>query len=275
MTQANYYISFAILSESLEDPSFHLGKAIHVINVVLDYLYIGLLIMCYVLSLGNRPQGAKWGYKLAFVGFAFITIYMTVRSISTTLSVDRYNDALRVTVQFAAIFLAVKGIESVVRADRDFSLSTEFFANPLFRNIIFSILATIGFDVSWGTKGDDSTPPKLGVVPLAKPENPEVVVKISTKVEVIDRTYDEAIRDLYEPDKEEPITPEEPKGLELEQDYYRSFRTHNATGTASTKGAQHTINGYMAFILFSITGLALIRFVGSTLYMIMRLSSGE
>ncbi len=144
MTQANYYISFAILSESLEDPSFHLGKAIHVINVVLDYLYIGLLIMCYVLSLGNRPQGAKWGYKLAFVGFAFITIYMTVRSISTTLSVDRYNDALRVTVQFAAIFLAVKGIESVVRADRDFSLSTEFFANPLFRNIIFSVLATIG-----------------------------------------------------------------------------------------------------------------------------------
>ena len=35
--------------------------------------------MCYILSLGNRPQGAKWGYTLAFVGFALITVYMTVR----------------------------------------------------------------------------------------------------------------------------------------------------------------------------------------------------
>lgn len=79
--QANYYISFAILSESLEDPSFHLGKGIHIINVFLEYLYLGLLIVCYVLALGNRPQGpAKWGYKLAFMGFALITTYMTVRS---------------------------------------------------------------------------------------------------------------------------------------------------------------------------------------------------
>ena len=61
----------------MEDPSFNLN-GIHVANVILEYFYLGLLIMCYILALGNRPQGAKWFYTLAFIGFAIITIYMTV-----------------------------------------------------------------------------------------------------------------------------------------------------------------------------------------------------
>ena len=48
-------------------------------NIILEYFYLGLLIMCYILALGNRPQGAKWFYTLAFIGFGIITIYMTVR----------------------------------------------------------------------------------------------------------------------------------------------------------------------------------------------------
>ena len=34
--------------------------------------------MCFILSLGNRPQGSKWGYTGAMIGFAIITVYMTV-----------------------------------------------------------------------------------------------------------------------------------------------------------------------------------------------------
>src|ERR1700761_9112559 len=75
--QANYYIAFIILSSALEDPTFKL-TGIHVVNVILEYFYLGLLIMCFILSLGNRPQGSKWGYTLAFIGFGLITIYMTV-----------------------------------------------------------------------------------------------------------------------------------------------------------------------------------------------------
>ena len=62
----------------MEDPSFHLGNVVHIFNVILNYFYLGLLIMCFLLSLGNRPQGAKWFYTLAFLGFALITVYMTV-----------------------------------------------------------------------------------------------------------------------------------------------------------------------------------------------------
>lgn len=62
----------------MEDPTFNI-KGIHIVNVILSYLYLGLLLMCFILSLGNRPQGSKWGYTIAFIGFAVITIYMTVR----------------------------------------------------------------------------------------------------------------------------------------------------------------------------------------------------
>lgn len=64
----------------MEDPSFKLGNVVHVFNVILNYMYLGLLIMCFLLSLGNRPQGAKWFYTMAFIGFALVTVYMTVSS---------------------------------------------------------------------------------------------------------------------------------------------------------------------------------------------------
>jgi chitin synthase len=72
----NYYIAFTILTQSMEGFGI---KGIHVLNVILEYFYLGLLVMCFLLSLGNRPQGSKWGYTLAFIGFGLITIYMTVR----------------------------------------------------------------------------------------------------------------------------------------------------------------------------------------------------
>ena len=61
----------------MEDPSFNL-KGIHIVNLILNYFYLGLLIMCFILALGNRPQGAKWFFTTAFLGFALITVYMTV-----------------------------------------------------------------------------------------------------------------------------------------------------------------------------------------------------
>ncbi|KAI8986294.1 glycosyltransferase family 2 protein [Trametes punicea] len=303
----NYFISFIILSESLEDPSFHLGKGVHIVNVILEYLYLGLLIMCYILSLGNRPQGAKWGYTLAFVGFAVITVYMTI----------------------AAFFLAFKGVDNVVNNSGPLTPDT-LFANSIFRNIVISLLATLGLyilaslihfepwhmitsfiqyllmapsyisvlnvyafanvhDVSWGTKGDNKISTDLGVVKTAGPNKNEVEVTVPTAETDINAAYEDAIHVLStKPPKVDP----KPDPQTQQEDYYRSFRTKvllwwtlsnallaaiivTATGKASDKGAHNTVNGYMAFILFSVAGLALIRFLGSTTYMLVRLFAGE
>jgi chitin synthase len=77
-SQANFYIAFSILATAMESEAFGL-KGINIFNVIINYIYVGLLIMCFILSLGNRPQGAKWFYTIAMIGFSLITIYMTVR----------------------------------------------------------------------------------------------------------------------------------------------------------------------------------------------------
>jgi len=301
----NYYISFIILSESLEDPSFNL-KGIHIANIILEYFYLGLLVMCFLLALGNRPQGSKWYYTMAFVGFAIVTVYMTI----------------------AAFFLAFKGIENIVHSQDKLS-TTSLFANAIFRNIVLSLLATLGLyvlasliffepwhmitsfvqyvlmapsyiavlnvyafanvhDVSWGTKGDNKVSTDLGVVTAGKNKN-EVEVSVPTAETDINAAYEDAIHVLS---TKPPKADDKPDPQTEQEDYYKSFRTNvllawtlsngllaaiivTATGKAADKGAHATVNGYMAFILFSVAGLAFIRFLGSTTYMLVRLFAGE
>ena len=71
----------------MEDDSVIDIDGINVVNDILNYFYLGLLVMCFILSLGNRPQGSKRSYTLAFCGFAVITIYMTVSTFSFLLGV--------------------------------------------------------------------------------------------------------------------------------------------------------------------------------------------
>jgi chitin synthase len=107
IVQANYFIAFTILAQSMEDPSFNL-KGINIVNDILSYFYLGLLIMCFILALGNRPQGSKWGYTMAFIGFGVITIYMTVRFFSSPLS-DKREKLMRGVGRFRHSCWRLKG----------------------------------------------------------------------------------------------------------------------------------------------------------------------
>lgn len=78
LVQGNFFISFFVLTNALEDPTIIGGKGIEVLNTVLKYSYVGLLLTCFILALGNRPQGSNRTYTLAFVGYAVFTLYMTV-----------------------------------------------------------------------------------------------------------------------------------------------------------------------------------------------------
>ena len=78
-----------------------------------------------MLSMGNRPQGAKWGYTLAFVGFAVLTGYMT----------------------FSTVYLAVKSIQGIVNDNAGTLTVNDFFSNAVFRDVVLSIAATIGLYV--------------------------------------------------------------------------------------------------------------------------------
>ncbi|KAK2465800.1 hypothetical protein APHAL10511_002344 [Amanita phalloides] len=321
---ANYFIAFVILATALENPSFHF-QHIHIFNIILEYVYVGLLVTCFILSLGNRPQGSKWGYTFAFIGFALITIYMTV----------------------AALLLAVRGLQGIVVSNKKLTLGT-FFSNTIFRNIIISLVATLGLyifasllhfepwhmitsfiqyllmapsyinvlnvyafanvhDVSWGTKGDNKVNTDLGVVKTGGKDNNEAEALVPTEQNDINAAYEDALEVLKtKPPKQES----KPDAGTQQEDYYRTFRTKyvisirripvahssNATvllsvllawtlsnallaagilTTRTATGSSEALNGYMAFILYSVAGLALVRFLGSTAYMVVRLFAGE
>ncbi|KAF8133394.1 hypothetical protein EV363DRAFT_1397627 [Boletus edulis] len=46
------HIAFIVLTHALEDYI----SSLHYLNLVLNYFYLGLLIACFILSLGNRRQ---------------------------------------------------------------------------------------------------------------------------------------------------------------------------------------------------------------------------
>ena len=68
-------------------------KGISIANIFINYFYLCLLLLvvCFILPLGNRPQGSKWEYTLAMIGFALITIYMTISALVLGLKgLDRF-----------------------------------------------------------------------------------------------------------------------------------------------------------------------------------------
>lgn len=46
-----------------------------------QYIYVGLLLTCLLLSLGNRPRGAKRWYRGAIYGFGALQVWLLVCSI--------------------------------------------------------------------------------------------------------------------------------------------------------------------------------------------------
>ncbi|KIM21150.1 glycosyltransferase family 2 protein [Serendipita vermifera MAFF 305830] len=306
---ANFYIAFAILSSALEDPSFNI-PAIKIVNIILNYIYLGLVVMSYLLSLGNRPQGSKWGYTVCFIGFGIITIYMT----------------------FTAFYLSFRTLNDIaVNATANGYLTLgDVFSNAIVRNIVISLLATLGLyifasllffepwhmitsfvqyllmapsyiavlnvyafanvhDVSWGTKGDNKPQNDLGDAKAGGKNKNEVEVVVPTEQKDINAAYEDALHVLSE---KPPKVEQKRDAKTKEEDYYRNFRTNvllawtlsnallgaivvTTAAKAADTSAQDSVKGYMTFILVSVAGLAFVRFIGSSAYMLIRLFAGE
>ena len=147
--QGNFFISFFVLTNALEDPAIIGGKAIEIFNTVLRFTYVGLLITCFILSLGNRPQGYNKGYTLAFIGFAIFAAYMKVRH--SKVGRAKYSSVLICydgRMQFAAVFLTIRGVQEVSADKNRVAKFSDVFTNAISRDIVISISATIGLYVT-------------------------------------------------------------------------------------------------------------------------------
>lgn len=260
------------------------------------------------MALGNRPQGSRLAYLSCMVFFAllmgymmFATVWITVVGIRAVAE-NSGDEILNMLGQstFRNIIISVCStyalylVSSCLFLDpwHMFTSSIQYiFLAPSYTNILNVYAFCNTHDVSWGTKGDNTVATDLGVVKHKKDSETgehTVEVELPTEQKDLNEIYEEACVDLrteFVPIKQsrDPKTKQE--------DYYRAFRTRlvlswiisnlvlvviitNVTTFEWMGTFQARSTAYLGFILWSVAGLAAIRFLGSTLYLILRVFSG-
>ena len=288
---ANFYLAFFFIAGGLADPLVdpfgnHVGRYIF---TALRYICVLLISTQFILSLGNRPQGAKRLYLASMIVYAIIMAYTS----------------------FACVYIIIRQLRA-----RDENPELDL-GNNVFTNLIVSTASTIGLyflmsvlylepwhmitsaaqyfillpsyictlqvyafcnthDVTWGTKGDNVMRTDLGGAigkKLGGSGDPSVVeLEMPSEQLDIDSGYDEALRNLR--DRIEVPSPG-PSEQQLQEDYYKSVRTYmvvvwmvaNATLAMAVSEAYGSSsigdNFYLRFILWAVAGLALFRALGS------------
>ncbi|KIW89623.1 chitin synthase 2 [Cladophialophora bantiana CBS 173.52] len=299
----NFFLVFRLLTASLGSPG-PLGKAGTVLGVIFEFIYLGTLLYCFILSMGNRPQGSKKSYLAMVIFWSILMIWLT----------------------FASIYLTVRSIQTEV-AQKDFSFST-IFNNSTFFGLIVSLASTYllwfvasflffdpwhmftcfiqyivltptyinvlniyafcnTHDITWGTKGDD----KAEKLPSANVKPGGMVdVMIPQDDGDLNAQYDAELK-RFATKAEKEVRKQSP--ADKQEDYYKSFRSNVVTAWMITNfilvaavlnvsgferidtgdTAQQNSTIYLAVILWSVAGLSLFRFIGACWFLIVRLVS--
>ncbi|KAK4246633.1 glycosyltransferase [Corynascus novoguineensis] len=294
LSLANFYLTFYFIAGGLADPQVDpFGGAAKYIFIILRYVCVLLISTQFILSLGNRPQGAKKMYLASMIIYAVIMAYTL----------------------FACIYVVVRQFTKKGDAKDEDTISL---GNNVFTNLIVSTSSTVGLyflmsflyldpwhmftsfiqylillpsyictlqiyafcnthDVTWGTKGDNVMKTDLGG---AIGKGSTVELEMPSEQLDIDSGYDEALRNLR--DRVE-VPPQGISEDQMQQDYYKSVRTYmvvtwliaNATlamaASEAYGGSSIGDNFYLRFILWSVAGLAVFRALGSTTYAVIAL----
>ncbi|KAJ6443143.1 class 2 chitin synthase [Purpureocillium lavendulum] len=287
---ANFYLTFYFVAGGLTDPKIDpFGHNIgNVFFTVLRYTCVLLISTQFILSLGNRPQGARKLYLASMIIYSVIMAYTI----------------------FAAIYIVTRQL--IAKRDEGEEL---VIGNNVFTNLIVSMASTVGLyflmsflyldpwhmatsslqyflllpsyictlqvyafcnthDVTWGTKGDNVMKTDLGG---AVGKGQTVELEMPSEQLDIDSGYDEALRNLR--DRLGVPSPGISEA-QMQEDYYKSVRTYMvvtwmiANGILamavsevySNKGIGD--NFYLRFILWSVASLAVFRALGSTTFAI-------
>ncbi|CAO3590746.1 unnamed protein product [Absidia cylindrospora] len=302
-------MSTAIYDPGLANKPFSapVGQVIH---IVLNYIYLFLLVVQFVLALGNRPQGFKTAYTVIMVCLSVIMAYLlfctgwiTYVSISSVVASWQDAEGTFITLLKQSTFRNI--LVSVCSTYIMYFVSSFLFLDPwhMFSSLLQYVLMSASFvnilniyafcnthDVSWGTKGDNGVATDLGVVKTKKDKDGSHTVEVEAPTEQKDlnEQYEEALLDLKKVVKVE----EQHRDAKTKQDdYYKAFRTRlvlgwilsnmilvvaitNTSDLWSDDLKNTRADYYMGALLWSVAGLAAVRFVGSCLYLVLKVFTG-
>ncbi|KAF2503095.1 hypothetical protein BU16DRAFT_521716 [Lophium mytilinum] len=303
----NFFLVFHILTNSLADL---LGTAGKVLFVVFEWTYLATLVTCFVLSLGNRPQGSNkfymsmvyfWCIIMAYLLFA--SIFITVKSVQAEIHSkdgltfhDIFTDKTFFTLIVSMLSTYVLYLlVSIIFLD-PWHMFTSFIQYLLMTPTYINILNVYAFcnthDITWGTKGDDKAE-KL----------PSVTTKPDGKANITAPTDDADLNTQYEAelrvfDTKYVEPKKEASASDKQEDYYKGFRSSvvllwmfcnlalcavvlqtGGLSVASKDGKadtdeQRKAQIYLTVILWSVAGLSAFRFIGAMWFLVVRMFRG-
>jgi len=310
---ANFYLAFFFLIQSAtsqpKTDAFNFlvkGAGPEIFEVLLK-LYIALLFLIVVCSLGNRPQGSKWTYIVAIVLFglcniitlwcAGFTVYLAVPH--TLAGWEDFPHLVATNQTFRDIVISLAATYGLYFVGSFLHLEpwhmfTSFlqymFFLPSYVNILMMYAMCNLHDVSWGTKGDNGSAKDLGGAKKVTGTNGKEMLE----VELSNREDAEALwaasrNALRTPHVEEK---QHRDAATKQSDHDRNSRTNVVLLWLGTnifmilfftsdffarwvaehvKNTDTTFNPYLTFLFYALAGLSIVRFFGSTLYLLLRL----
>ncbi|KAG0244115.1 glycosyltransferase family 2 protein [Mortierella sp. GBAus27b] len=275
---------------------------------ILRQIYLAAIITVFICSLGNRPQGSRFIFILAILLFALIMGAMLYLAAVTVYAVitphwghyQEMIDMLKVRGPFRDTVISLLStyglyIVSSFMHFEPWHMFTSFipymFLLPAYVNILMVYAFCNTHDVSWGTKGDNKAP-ELGGAHVVTKDGKEVIkLEKPTSRDDIDAIYQLNMQELsVRPDHVKEKRDKKTK----QEDYYKMFRTRlvltwmftnalliigmtNSFGkdskdpkTTTPPTSDEMFNPYLSMIFWSVAALSAVRFVGSSLYLILR-----
>lgn len=274
----------------------------------LQDFYIFAMLCILICSLGNRPQGSKRLYLGCIIIFAIIMIFMLGMAVYTVYKsfADNHDPIMKKlsTPTFRNIVISLLStyglyiIGSLLHG-QPWHMITSFIQYLLMLPSYVNILMTYAFcnthDVSWGTKGDNTITPTANTVKINAGE--KITVELPTQSS-LDERYEKLIVDIK---RKEKVVKAKRDETTKQEDDKKNFRTNlvllwlvcnlaliyfivkcsnqdwfkrifNLTkyfeSTKETREDYENNNPYLTFIFWSVAFLSLVRFLGSTYYLI-------
>ncbi|BFZ65325.1 Chitin synthase, class 3 [Saitoella coloradoensis] len=280
-------------------------------NILLKYIYTATLLLQFVLALGNRPKGSKYTYYASFIVFGVCQLWLLIMSFflvyaafkNVNLGNGGFLDKIGI---FFGIGVTKEDIANGVASDGLYGLiilalaatyglyfvASVLYLDPwhMFHSFPFYLLVAPSYinvlnvyafcnthDVSWGTKGSDSTAAHLPGAHSEKKDGAAVVEEAAKPQEDIDAQFFKTVKAALMPlpkvvDDEKP-SPE---------DKDKAFRTRLVASWVSSNllliailtfsnfdklfgtisYAADRTQTYFKFLLIATAVLSLIRFLG-------------
>ncbi|KAF8650440.1 hypothetical protein AX16_005243 [Volvariella volvacea WC 439] len=295
----NFYLFFVVLTSSLEDSSFNLSGIEH-LNTLAQFFMISIIISCFLLSMGNKPQASKLKYKLSAILLSILMVYLIAASIRCSIAAASQGGATNSVMIFSVVVTyGLYALSSVLAFD-PWHMITSFIPYMLLSPTYINILNIYAFsnldDISWGTKQDSVIEDDLGAV-IQNSES-QVDVEVIAEPAHANDIYEEALDNLKNrrPPPNKPSTAQATLAEKeaAAKDYYANVRTNvllswvlsnvfllvavlgsgHATRTFSQNETVNVTKGYLTFILAFTAITNCVRFAGSTLYLLARLITG-